>query len=202
MGAKEFCRMRTSLIVIAAVALQSCRAAAPDPRIAALEKKVAEVQTANEELKNAKDAIELRVNMLEEDMINALRPRSAVFDPVHKEFQPIHTDLGVFLVSLRDISPYANGYKVRFNLGNPMQVNFVGVELELRWGPKRPSDFKTIKFSDWNAQFKTSKQSLTQTLRAGAWNPVEVIIAPATAEQIGQIEINGITTKTVSLSAR
>ena len=97
-------------------------------------------------------------------------------------------------MALVDVKPYANGYKATFNFGNPLSLDVEGAEIELRWGPERPKDFKTIKFSDWMKQFKTSKQSVTKRLRSGAWNPVEVVLAPATANEIGQIEVTSIST--------
>jgi len=81
----------------------------------------------------------------------------------------------VFLVSLDNLRPYANGYKATLKLGNPLSVAFDGAEIGLRWGPQRPSDFKVIKYADWMKQFKTSKQSITKRLLGGSWNPVDVV---------------------------
>jgi hypothetical protein len=171
----------------------------PDPRVAELEKQVATLRDSLEEVKLTASVLESTVNTLPESIRNTLHPASASFDPAKKEFQPVHSgDYGVFLVSLENIQPYANGYRVTFNLGNPMQVSFNGVEMKLRWGPTRPENWK--EWAEWSKKLQELTQSVPNTLRPGSWNPVTVVIAPATAEQIGVIEVTEISTKTVALT--
>lgn len=100
-------------------------------------------------------------------------------------------------MSLKDVKPYANGYKATFDFGNPQSIDFDQVELELRWGPPTPKDFKSVSYSTWQSQFQEAKQTLGKRVRAASWNPIDVVISPATAEQIATIEINSISTPRV-----
>ena len=176
----------------------------PDPRVAELEKRVTALEMSQAAADQAGFASEIELLKARADstdqILGQFPSTSASFATDQKGFQPISTNFGVFLVALDDVKAYANGYKVTFELGNPQAVNFQGADIEVRWGPKRPDDFKTLKYGDWLKQFRTSKQSTTRILKAGFWNPVEVVLAPAEAGDIGIIEITSISTKSVSLS--
>jgi len=86
------------------------------------------------------NVLEIKAGIADEYMSQNERPKSATFSPTEKSFQAIHTDYGVFLVSLQNVTQYANGYKAVFHLGNPMSLTFRNVDLELKWGPERPKD--------------------------------------------------------------
>lgn len=178
------------------VAVWCCACAREDPRIKPLETKVSQLEAAQK-------LLELRLDLTETNLAAQTRPKSALFTPSDKGYSAIYTDVGVFLVSLDNIQPYANGYKATFQFGNPSAMNFDGAEIELRWGPSRPSDgFQTVKYSDWLGKFQTKKHSINRRLVPGSWNRVDVVIAPATAESIGQIEITSISTSKLSLLTR
>jgi hypothetical protein len=130
------------------------------------------------------------------------RQYSATFSPSEKGFSAIHTDYGVFLVSLQNVQQYANGYKVTLNLGNPQNLNFTGVKLGLRWGPEMPKEgFEKVSggYKAWQSRFRKSEEKISRTIAGGRWNPVEVILAPASADEIGMIEVTSIETDQVSL---
>jgi hypothetical protein len=142
--------------------------------------------------------MDVRVESLENETAANVRPKAASFKPAEKGFQNIYTDSGVLMVSLEDVKPYANGFKATFHFGNPQSIDFDNVELDLSWGPARPADgFKTINILDCRKQFQKNKQKVGKRLRGGSWNPVDIIIAPATAEQVGTIEIGTISIPTV-----
>lgn len=80
-----------------------------------------------------------------------------------------------------------------------------GLELDLRWGPAQPKEgFKDnlTGYGDWLQKFKVASQRVDKHLLAGSWNPVDVIYAPATADEIGQLEITAIKTGKASISLR
>jgi hypothetical protein len=189
--------LKIALLLSEVVLGLSCRLT-PDPRLAELEKKVSDLQQTQEGFKFDIEFLKNRAESLTA-LDQQSQPHSATFSPSEKGLQIIHYDSGYLLVSLQDVKPYANGYKATFHFGNPLQVTLAGADVELKWGPKRQKD---MKITDWAARFRSAKQSLTQNLLPGSWNPVEVILVPASPDDVGQIEITTITTKTVRLVNR
>lgn len=173
-----------------------------DPRVDALQSKVDELEKTNISTKALADSLKIRLDVAEGTIDNNDRPRGASFDPSEHGYSPIYTAYGVFLVSLRDVQPYANGYKATFQFGNPLNLTFSGFEVTVRWGPKRPPKMHPLQWIDWKKEFAQSTQRLTNVLKPGSWNSVEVVLAPATPENIGTIEISDIITDTVRLSSR
>ena len=172
-------------------------------RLNALESRVTALETQLTEVDSKVSLADTRIELLEQENENNPRPRSASYAPNGKGYQTIHTDSGVFMVSLEDLKPYANGYKATFKFGNPQAIDFEDIEVGLRWGPARPADgFKTTKYPDWQKQFQEATQKLAKRLRSGSWNTVELVLAPATAEQVGQIEIQSIKPATVFMITR
>jgi hypothetical protein len=186
-----------SLSVLCAVYLTACNQSGT--RVTALETKVAELESQLTSSKASLSVAEMRIDQLEKESVENAHPKSASFRPDSKGYSTIYTDSGLLMVSLEDIKPYANGYKATFNFGNPQAIAFDDAEIELRWGPARPAEAKAAKYSEWLSKFQTSTQKLGKRLKAGSWNPVEVVISPATAEQIAHIEIQSVTVPTVSM---
>ncbi|HEY7293010.1 MAG TPA: hypothetical protein VH583_24450 [Vicinamibacterales bacterium] len=112
-------------------------------------------------------------------------------------YQTIYTDTGVLMVSLENLSQYANGYKARFAFGNPQSIDFDNVEIKLRWGPARPKKFQPGEQQLWRAKFQTATQKIGKRIHASSWNPTDIILSPATSEQVGVIEIESISAPTV-----
>src|SRR2546426_2184412 len=102
------------LISVCAMCLISC--SKPDPRVAALDEKIAALDAKQTSLAEEANLLKVRLDDVETSVISETRPTSASFAPDQKGFQAVHTTYGVFLVSLKDIKPYANGYKATFNL--------------------------------------------------------------------------------------
>lgn len=171
-------------------------------RVAELEKKVVALELQQAGLKAAADVLEIRLTTTEQIQNEDARAKSAVFLTGETGFQTIHTNLGMFLVSLQDLKPYADGYKAVFRLGNPLALDFEDVEMELSWGPKRPEGAVGQAYRDWRNKFKSSKQTVTRRVRAGSWNPVEIILSPATAADVGHIEVTSIKTDKVVMALK
>ena len=169
-----------------------CGQSATADRVKALEKKVGELE---DDLKTAKETLnvnKIQLDALEDSAAQSEHPKGAAFRPDSKGFEAVYTESGILMVSLKELKPYANGYKAVFDFGNPQSIDFDDVEVELRWGPTRPKDFKGTNYRDWQAQFQETKQKLGKRIRSGSWNPIEVVFSPASPEQIGTIEIKSI----------
>ena len=192
----RWCRGGLSPLVLA---LCSIACVQKDPRIAKLEQRLDAAEKKLETVEQDVSILKTRADSTDETLIQLTPDTAAEFAPDQKGFTAIHTSYGVFLVSVSDIKPYANGYKVVLNFGNPLNVDFDGAEIQVQWGPKRKQG---IKYSEYLQQLRTSKQSVLKRLRGGSWNPVEVVLAPASQTDIERIVVQSITTNKVLLAAR
>jgi hypothetical protein len=103
------------------------------------------------------------------------------------------------LISVKDAAPYLNGYKLHLNIGNPLSASYSGVKVKVRWA--RAYDFTKYteaSFDDWQKSVQEKATSLVDVLAAGTWNNVEVILAPATTEQLEFVTLS-MSTDTVRL---
>jgi hypothetical protein len=113
-------------------------------------------------------------------------------------FQRLETNTGTLLVSLKDAQPYLNGYRLNINIGNPSSVTYNGFKMKVKWGKafKEGADF-----DQWQKSLQEKELSFVETLAPGTWNPTVVHLAPATADELGTLELS-MTTELVSLRRR
>lgn len=128
---------------------------------------------------------------------------SVTIDPASpKSFQRLDSSAGSFFVSLSDVVPFLDGYKVILNVGNPLDVTYSGFTLDVKWGPRYDySKFSVPTYKAWSSQLKEQKFPYADSLRPGAWNKVSIIISPAKAEDLGYLELS-IETDTVQMYRR
>ena len=116
-------------------------------------------------------------------------------EPTSKGYSRIDTDNGFFLVSLKDITPYLNGYKVTLNIGNPLFATFHGMTFKVSWGHPKDS---IQSYEGWRASLQTKEIPSVDEIKPGSWNAVELLLVPAAPEQLGYISL-AIATDNVSL---
>lgn len=81
-----------------------------------------------------------------------------------------------FFLSLRDVVPFLNGYKLKLEVGNPSSVQYQGFTAYLHWG---------------SSEARHSQQySLTEVLRPGRWTPVEIVLTPASKTDLEHLEFS------------
>lgn len=79
----------------------------------------------------------------------------------------------VFLASCTKIEPYLEGHRVTLSIGNPHSFNFSSVKGSLSYG------------KDWaDAVERQVEVSVTDSVRAGSWTSITVIINPSKPEQM------------------
>jgi len=183
--------MRTAWILVAVLAVNGC---ADSRTVKALEGRI-------EALEQEKLLWDARLKILEKVTRNGMARDAANFAVDDKGFNAIQSNYGPLFVSLESLTPYANGYKAVFDFGNPAAADFDGGEFEIWWGPAL--DFKKTTLAEWDKQTQHKTYTFSERLMGGTWNPLEVILAPATAGQIAAISINDIKlNKTVFLRTR
>jgi hypothetical protein len=122
--------------------------------------------------------------------------KTAEFDPGGPGgYGRIDATGGYFLVVLENATPYVDGFRVTFRVGNPSSVTFDGLKVHAKWGPR--ADMKDPKFNwtAWQESMREKDIDLPDTLRAGAWNRVSFVLSPAKPEQFGYVALSLDTNK-------
>lgn len=100
-------------------------------------------------------------------------------NPEQKDYALLQTGHGVLFVKTESAESYLDGYKIHLQIGNPSAATYLGFKLEIAWGEmKTPADY----------QDRTN--NFTDTLKAGFWTPIEVVITPATPASLRKAIVN------------
>lgn len=112
-------------------------------------------------------------------------------DPSSRDFQRLDTDSGFFLVSLESVTAYLNGYKLMLDIGNPSDANFQSATISVTWSkPYDWAHYTDASYKQWQSAEHTQDFQVSTTLRAGTWNPVEVDLVPAAADELGFLQLS------------
>jgi len=104
-------------------------------------------------------------------------------DPTSRSFQFVNTGQFFLTVAITDLETYLDGYKLHLKVGNPYQVWLDGLTVSLRW--------KVGVFTPTSAApYKSLDERETVRLAPGFWTPLAISIAPATAEDMRNLEIS------------
>lgn len=140
------------------------------------------------------DSIEKEIGSLS-NRVTELEYKYVYLDPSVKGFERIDTSNGFFLISLIDVKPYLDGYKLILDIGNPTLADYKGFTLNVRWG-RKIKDFKNSE--EWSKSLQRKEVSFTKNLNPASWTKVELILSPATPEQLGYIQLS-METPTIGL---
>jgi hypothetical protein len=152
------------------------------PDVTALKKEVATLHSEIEELKE-------RASRLEFELADKADDQSFTILATDKRgFGRVDSTAGSFLVAVADTTPYLDGFKVKFRIGNINSAAYENTKLKLTWFSRTKSFPR-----------KQKEESLTECLSAGTWNPIEVILPNTKAEELGRIKVQ-LETVTVSFA--
>jgi len=103
-------------------------------------------------------------------------------------------------VSLQDVSSYVDGVRVRLHIGNLTTATVNGGTFQVKWGLREPpmdNDYAT-KFREWKKSLREKSVDFSDTLRAGTWNNVTLVLPGLAPAQFGYLELS-MTTSSISL---
>ncbi len=138
-------------------------------------------------------SLETELQKLKVDVLILKQPKNSVsIDIGSKEYQLVETNVGPLLVALRDVKPYLNGQKLTIALGNPWFTSYSGAEFKLTWAKTLEFGKPDFDYEEWKKTKQEKTVKITNTLSSGSWNPVEIVLTPATPDQLGylNLEIN------------
>jgi hypothetical protein len=176
--------MKNAFVLLCGLACMVACVAQNDPRLKAvgdLTKKVEALESSYSSLQS--DVWELQA---------ASSPyKTATFDPGEPSgYGRVDTSGGTFLVSVVNVTPYLDGFRVTCHFGNPSTATFHGFKLHLKWGPRFNSADKKTNWLSWRAALREKDLSLADVLRPGAWNRVAFVVAPAKGDEFGHLEMS------------
>jgi Protein of unknown function (DUF3251) len=177
-------------LFVTGVACDGDRKRAED-RLAALETRVAELDAQSKAAQVQVAGLDSRLVQAERDVFD-LKMKSdpyeyAVFTPATSGYARIDTVAGNFLVSVSDFKPYANGYRLIAQVGNPHAATYANVKVKLRWG--KPFVYADkIPYDQWEKGLRTAETTIA-SVRPGQWTRTALTLSPANAEETGYVSI-------------
>lgn len=162
-----------------------------EQRIAAIEQKNADLLDRPIDLDAKLSALENKQASFELESfglraeVARLEHGSAVLSSESKGYHIARNAFGPFIVSLEDIQPHLDGYKVRLSVGNPTYISYRGAEFQVSW-----------------ANYAESRRiTVTDQFLPGTYTEVEAVLTPAKPEDIRQIWVD-VSFDQISLSRR
>ena len=144
-------------------------------------------------LKNRVATLEARLS-LDEDFLADKQDKQTevVLNPANLGvFQRLDSNPLQFLVSLKSVTPYLNGYKLVIDVGNPSTAHFSGVKIKCKWNASYNwATYSAASYKAWEAAMHTSETEVQNDISPGSWNPVDVILLPATSEEMGYLAVS------------
>ena len=112
-------------------------------------------------------------------------------DPSSRGYQRVDSDTSYFLVSVKDASPYLDGYRLTLNIGNLADADFTNVVLTIKWAKAYDwGKFTNESYNEWKQSIHSKDISLTDLLKGGTWNVVSVDLTPSAANEMGYLELS------------
>lgn len=130
------------------------------------------------------------------------REDSVTLDPSQSGYQRLDTNNGFLLVSVEQAVPYSNGYKISLKIANPLSVTYSGFAAKIKWAKRYDANqFTNDSWAAWQRSIQQKETSFTDVLEKGTAKKIELIVAPATADQIGYLKLS-INTKAVVVDSK
>jgi outer membrane murein-binding lipoprotein Lpp len=177
-------RMVRKHLVVLLVLLSGC---AGRDELTAAQQQVADLKKASDALKA--DLAALRTEFDELKGEHALEQimkdidTEAFLNPGAEGYAVIQTDLGRMTVKIQNIEPYANGSRVKLMFGNLTSATVNGAKATIEWGSV------TAKGMADNATAKQRKVTFNESLRAGAWTTVTVVLEGVPPTSLGFVRV-------------
>lgn len=99
-------------------------------------------------------------------------------------YDTMDSSAGTFVVLIRDIQPYMDGYKVKLGIGNLSSATYSGFKLTASYQKG------LFLFLDSAEPSGEKNYSFTNELKPGHWTNVDIIVAPASADEFKYLNLS------------
>ena len=157
----------------------------PAPSISALEERVSALEKKVAALESSVSFNSFLVSQKQE------KHPSIQLDPSAHTFQMLDGDDSTFLISVRNVTPYLNGYRVTLSVGNPEDATFSNVTFNIRWAKAYDySHYTADSYQKWQKSVNEKEITLNTNLLPGSWNTVNIDLVPCAADETGFMELS------------
>lgn len=118
----------------------------------------------------------------------------AYLNPGSSGYSTIKSDLGVLTVSLENVRPYANGSQVTLRWGNILNTAIDGLNMKVEYGSVDETG------SPDNENAKSREFKMSESLKSGYWNNVNVVLEGIRPENLGFVRIREVYHSGIRLS--
>lgn len=158
-----------------------------------------QIEALREEVKNLDGRLKGSevIARFHREKVDSVIKNSVLLDPSEKGYGVITTDQGKFFISLDNVEPFLDGYRIVLRIGNPYAITFRDVRISADWNKKMPSDF--AKYAEWAESKRTQEFSESTELKPGSWTTFRLALTETKSDQLGYLEVK-LTTKGVRMS--
>jgi hypothetical protein len=171
--------------VVLSILLSAC---GQDTRVQALETQMKELDTKVKILEGKIQELSW-ANFLNEQRQEGV----AYLTPGSNGYSVVNSDLGLLIVSLDNIQPYASGSKVTLRFGNLMAGRINGLKAKLEWGSLDKKG-KPI-----NEKTKSREVKFNESLRSGSWTRVDVVLEGISPTELDFVRVREVEHTGISL---
>ncbi|MFA5088248.1 MAG: hypothetical protein WC552_04360 [Candidatus Omnitrophota bacterium] len=119
--------------------------------------------------------------------VRELDDEVVVLNLTSKGYRKVETNSGAFLVSVNNVRPIQDGYRIAFHVGNPNFASYQGIKLKLCWGKKWDPD-SAQSYEEWRKTLVSAEYFYNGKLREGTWTEINIDISPVVTKQLEHIE--------------
>lgn len=155
-------------------------------------------------LQKKTDALQAEVKQLKESVEQLKRDQSldkfvrdigsiAYLTPGSSGYSVIESDLGRLTVQLVNVQAYANGTRVTLRFGNLTSATIDGAKATLEWGGVDENG------NPKNDEARSREVTFDESLRAGAWTEVRVVLDGVPSQEFGFVRVRDIAHRGIRL---
>jgi Protein of unknown function (DUF3251) len=159
-------------------------------QVNSIEQRVKQLEAKNATLSADTQALRDSLNQLEgkqsmDEFVHSY-DSIAYLTPGSRGYAVVQMDLGRITVSLENVQPYANGSRVTLRFGNLTSARIDGVKATLEWGTVNKQGAPD------NDTERSREISLEESLRAGAWTNVPVVLEGVPSVELGFVRVKDV----------
>ena len=116
----------------------------------------------------------------------------ASLKPDEKTWQQVKTSIGYVVVSLDNVSEYANGSEIVLQFGNPLSATISQLSATVEWG-------RVDEKGNPVGEAQTKDVTFTDVLPAASWHKFKVTLASIPPKELGYVNVKNVQFRSSSL---
>ena len=118
----------------------------------------------------------------------------AYLTPGDEGYSTVGFVLGTLTVQLTDVKPYAHGSRITLRFGNTLSSSINGLKATIQWGRVKAEGGPD------NESQKSKEMNFVQSIRAGAWTAVNVVLEGVPPAELGFVRVSKLSHTGIQLA--